>query len=299
MRIITFQAHGRTRWGAYHNNHAVELNAAHAARGVDMFLAPTVLDFLRGGETTWHAASETLDWLGTQELPEVTFPLDQIKLLAPIPRPGKVIGIGLNYRDHAKESGAAIPTKPIVFAKFSSSVTGPYDPIHIIPDISQQVDYEAELGVIIGKPAHRVSPAEALEYVFGYASLNDVSARDIQLGAEYGNQWVRGKSFDSFCPFGPYITSRAQVANVQDLSVRATLNGTVLQDGSTRDMIFDVATLVSYLSQGMTLEPGDVIATGTPNGVGAARKPPIFLKPGDVIEIEVGNLGKLVNRVEE
>ena len=299
MQIITFQAHGRTRWGALQNGHAVDLNAAHAAHGLDMFLAPTVLEFLRVGEAAWNQVRETLGWLGMQELPEVTFAIDQVQLLAPIPRPGKVIGIGLNYRDHAKESDMALPPKPIVFAKFSSSVVGPYNTIHIIPDVSHKVDYEAELGVVIGKPAYHVSVADALNYVFGYLSVNDVSARDIQLDAEYGKQWVRGKSFDTFCPMGPSITSRDQVDDVQDLSVRAILNGAVLQDGNTRDMIFDVATLISYLSHGMTLEPGDVIATGTPNGVGAARTPPIFLKQGDVIEIEVGHLGKLVNRVED
>lgn len=299
MRIITFQAHGRTRWGALQNGHAVDLNAAHAQRGVDMFLAPTVLDFLRGGETIWNTARETLDWLGNKELPEVTFDLDDVQLLAPIPRPGKVIGIGLNYMDHARETGAAIPTKPIMFAKFSSSVIGPFDTIHVIPDVTQKVDYEAELGVVIGKAASRVSVEDALKYVFGYTVLDDVSARDIQKGAEYGNQWVRGKSFDTFCPMGPAITSRDEVADVQNLSVRATLNGELLQNGNTRDMIFNVAKIISYISQGTTLEPGDVIATGTPNGVGDARKPPLYLKRGDVIEIEVGNLGKLINPVED
>ena len=229
----------------------------------------------------------------------MTFDLDDIELLAPIPRPGKVVCIGLNYMDHAKETGSAIPTKPIMFAKFPSSVIGPYDTIHVIPDVTTRVDYEAELGVVIGKPAYRVSANNALDHVFGYTVVNDVSARDIQKGAEYGNQWVRGKSFDTFCPMGPSITSVDRIADVQDLAVRAILNGQTLQDGNTRDMIFNVATLISYISQGITLEPGDVIATGTPNGVGDARKPPIYLKNGDVIEIEVGNLGRLTNRVED
>lgn len=299
MRIITFQVHGKTHWGALHNGRAIDLNNAHAARGLDMFLAPSVLDFLRAGETAWNKARETLAWLSDQTLPEVTFDLDEVKLRAPILRPGKVIGVGLNYMDHARESGAAIPTKPILFAKFSSSVIGPYDTIHVIPDVSQRVDYEAELGVVIGKAASRVTKQEALNYVFGYTVINDVSARDIQKGAEYGNQWVRGKSFDTFCPMGPSITSAELVGDPQNLSVRATLNGELLQDGNTRDMIFDVATLIAYISQGITLEPGDVIATGTPNGVGDARKPPIYLKKGDVIEIEVGNLGKLINPVED
>ena len=299
MRIITFQVHGKTHWGALQNGRAVDLNNAHAARGLDMFLAPTVLDFLRAGETAWIKARETLEWLAYRELPEVTFALEEVKLLAPIPRPGKIIGIGLNYVDHARETGVPIPTKPIMFAKFSSSVIGPYDTIHIIPDVSQRVDYEAELGVVIGKAASRVAVKDALNHVFGYTVINDVSARDIQKGAEYGNQWVRGKSFDTFCPMGPSITSGDEINDVQNLSVRATLNGELLQDGNTRDMIFNVATLISYISQGITLEPGDIIATGTPNGVGDARKPPLYLKNGDLIEIEVGNLGKLINPVED
>lgn len=299
MRIITFQVNGQTRWGAFANGRVVDLNGAHADRGLEMYLAPSALDFLRAGETTWNAARDTLEWLGDRELDNVTFALDQVRLLAPIPRPGKVIGIGLNYRDHARETGAAIPSKPILFAKFPSSVIGPYETIRILPDVTQKVDYEAELGVVIGKPARHVSAAEALEYVFGYTVIDDVSARDIQKGAEYGNQWVRGKSFDTFCPMGPFLVSRDEVPDPQNLAVRAVLNGEVMQDGNTRDMIFDVATLVSYLAQGITLEPGDVIATGTPNGVGDARTPPLYLKRGDVIEIEVGNLGKLVNPVED
>ncbi|MBI4670846.1 MAG: fumarylacetoacetate hydrolase family protein [Chloroflexi bacterium] len=299
MRIITFQVHGRTRWGALHRGRAIDLNAAHDARKLGMFFAPGVLDFLHAGESAWRAAHETLDWLGDAELPEVTFPLAQIQLRAPIPRPGKVIGIGLNYMDHVRETKKAVPTKPILFAKFPSAVIGPYAPIHVIPDVTRRVDYEAELGVVIGKPAFRVSPADALERVFGYTVINDVSARDIQHGAEYGHQWVRGKSFDTFCPMGPCITTRDEVPDPQNLSVRAVWNGHVLQDGNTRDMIFNVAALISYISQGITLEPGDVIATGTPNGVGDARTPPVYLKHGDVIEIEVGTLGKLVNPVED
>lgn len=299
MRIITFQVQGKTHWGALHNGRAVDLNNGHDARGVSLFQAASVMDFLRAGPAAWTQARETLAWLGDRELREVTYPLDRVKLCAPIPRPGKIIGIGLNYIDHARETGVPIPTKPILFAKFSSSVTGPYDTIHVIPDVSQRVDYEAELGVVIGRAASRVSADEALNYVFGYTVINDVSARDIQKGAEYGNQWVRGKSFDTFCPMGPSITTRDEIDDVQNLSVRATLNQERLQDGNTRDMIFNVATLIAYISQGTTLEPGDVIATGTPNGVGDARKPPLYLKRGDVIEIEVGSLGKLINPVED
>ena len=299
MQIITFQVHGRIHWGAVHNGRAVDLNAANSARGMSMYQANSVLDFLQAGHTSWDVASETLAWLGDRELPEVTFALDQVKLLAPIPRPGKVMAIGLNYRDHAQETGAAIPTKPILFTKFSTSVIGPYDTIHVHPDQTQRVDYEAELGVVIGKTAYRVKREHALQHVFGYTVINDVSARDIQKGAEYGGQWVRGKSLDTFCPMGPYITTADMVPNPQDLSVRAVLNGTVMQNGNTREMIFDVAHLIEYLSHNITLEPGDVLATGTPPGVGDARKPAVYLKNGDVIEIEVGHLGKLVNPVQD
>ncbi len=299
MQIITFQVHGRIHWGAVQNGRAVDLNAANTARGMSMYQAHSVLDFLQAGHTSWDVAGETLAWLGDRELPEVTFALNEVKLLAPIPRPGKVMAIGLNYRDHAQETGAAIPTKPILFTKFSTSVIGPYDTIHVHPDQTQRVDYEAELGVVIGKAAYRVKREHALEHVFGYTVINDVSARDIQKGAEYGGQWVRGKSLDTFCPMGPYITTADMVPNPQELSVRAVLNGTVMQNGNTREMIFDVAHLIEYLSHNITLEPGDVLATGTPPGVGDARKPAVYLKNGDVIEIEVGNLGKLVNPVQD
>ncbi len=299
MQIISFQIHGRTHWGAIHNGRAVDMNAAHDAHGIGMYQAQNVLDFLRAGQPAWDAARETLAWLGDRELFEVTFALDQVKLLAPIPRPGKVMAIGLNYRDHARETGAAIPTKPILFTKFSTSVIGPYDTIHVHPAQTQRVDYEAELGVVIGKTAYQVKRADALHHVFGYTVINDVSARDIQKGAEYGGQWVRGKSLDTFCPMGPCITTADQVPNPQELDVRAVLNGTVMQNSNTREMIFDVAHLIEYLSHNITLEPGDVLATGTPPGVGDARKPAVYLKKGDVIEIEVGNLGKLVNPVED
>jgi len=299
MQIITFQANGQTRWGALSGGRIIDLNLAHAERGLDMYLAPTVLDFIRAGETTWHAARETIAWLGDREIDNITFSIDQVHMLAPIPRPGKVMGIGLNYVDHARETNKAIPSNPIMFAKFPSSVIGPYDTIHVIPDVTRRVDYEAELGVVIGKTARRVSEENALNYVFGYTVIDDVSARDIQHGAEYGNQWVLGKSFDTFCPMGPAITTSDEVPDPQDLSVRAILNGEVMQDGNTRNMIFSVAKLISYLSQGMTLDPGDIIATGTPNGVGDARKPPVYLKKGDIIQIQVGQLGKLVNPVED
>lgn len=299
MKIISFEAAGQKYWGAQSNGRAIDLNGAHMDRGIGMELAPSVLDFIRAGPPALDAARDTLAWLGDKDLEDVTFPLSQVHLLAPIPRTPKVIGIGLNYIDHARESGQEPPPNPIIFAKFSNSVIGPYDTIRIFPDVTKQPDYEAELGVVIGKTAHKVRVADALDYVFGYTVVDDVSARDVQLGAEYGRQWVLGKSLDTFCPMGPSITTRDEVPDPQALTVRSILNGQVMQDGNTHDMIFNVAALISYISKGMTLEPGDVIATGTPKGVGQSRKPPVFLKKGDVIEIEVGDLGKLSNPVEE
>ena len=222
-------------------------------------------------------------------------PLSEARLHAPVDRPGKIIGIGLNYEDHARETGAEAPEKPIVFAKYPNTVVGQGDAIRI-PPITEQVDYEAELAVFIGRAARNVSEDEALEYVFGYANCNDVSSRDLQFSE--GGQWTRSKSIDTFCPLGPYLVTAEEVPDPQNFSVRSILNGEVMQDGTTSDMIFTVAQLISFLSTGMTLMPGDVIATGTPAGVGFARDPKVFLKPGDEVTIEIEGLGSLTNPVE-
>lgn len=221
-------------------------------------------------------------------------PLEEVRLHAPVARPGKVIGIGLNYRDHAQETGAAIPEKPIVFAKYQNTIIGPGDTIRI-PEITAQADYEAELAVVIGRSARDVASEEALDYVFGYMNANDVSARDLQFSE--GGQWTRSKSLDTFAPTGPYLVTSDEISDPQSLSVRATLNGEVMQDGTTSKMIFTVAEIISFLSKGMTLEPGDIILTGTPPGVGIARDPQVFLKDGDKIKIEIDSLGTLLNPV--
>jgi 2,4-diketo-3-deoxy-L-fuconate hydrolase len=221
--------------------------------------------------------------------------LEEARLHAPIARPGKIIAIGLNYEDHAAETGAEIPEKPIVFAKYPNTVIGPGEPIRI-PPITEQVDYEAELAVVIGSRAKGISTAEALDYVFGYTNANDVSSRDLQFSE--GGQWTRSKSIDTFCPLGPYLATRDEVPDPQNLYIRAILNGEVVQDGATSTMIFPVAELVSFLSQGMTLEPGDVIITGTPPGVGMARDPQLWMRPGDEVSIEIEGLGTLTNPVE-
>ena len=215
-------------------------------------------------------------------------------LLSPLRAPEKVLAIGLNYRDHARESGAELPSSPLLFAKTPNSVCGPDDEIRWAEGDSAEVDYEAELAVVIGRTARRVSQDAALDHVLGYTCCNDVSARDAQFA---DGQWTRGKSFDTFCPLGPWIVTADEIGDPQQLAVRCRVNGETLQDGTTADMVFGVAELISRLSQVMTLEPGDVIATGTPVGVGFARTPPVFLRDGDVVEIDIERIGVLRNTV--
>lgn len=221
--------------------------------------------------------------------------LSDVRLLAPIQKPEKFIGIGLNYEDHAAETGADIPEKPIVFAKYPNSITGPDAPV-VIPPITEKADYEAELAVIIGREAKNVSKEDALDYVFGYTNCNDVSSRDLQFSE--GGQWTRSKAIDTFAPIGPFVATRDEIEDPQNLSVKLTLNGEVMQDGKTDKMIFPVAELIEFLSAGMTLVPGDIISTGTPPGVGTARDPQVFLKSGDTMTVAIEGLGELTNPVE-
>jgi 2-keto-4-pentenoate hydratase/2-oxohepta-3-ene-1,7-dioic acid hydratase in catechol pathway len=211
----------------------------------------------------------------------------------PIERPGKIVCVGLNYRDHAEEQGVPLPEAPLLFAKWQNTLIGPGEPI-VIPPIVTKCDYEAELGVVIGARARDVSAENALEAVAGYICLNDVSARDLQFA---DSQWTRGKSPDTFCPVGPRLVPRDEVADPQQLAIRAILNGEVMQESSTSNMVFGVADVIAYITQAITLEPGDLIATGTPAGVGVFRKPPVFMQPGDEITIEIEGLGSLTNPV--
>jgi 2-keto-4-pentenoate hydratase/2-oxohepta-3-ene-1,7-dioic acid hydratase in catechol pathway len=211
----------------------------------------------------------------------------------PFSRPGKVIAVGLNYRQHASEAAVEVLPWPVTFAKFPSCLIGPGEPIRI-PAGLVTVDYEAELAVLIGKTARNVSLDDALDYIAGYTCLNDITDRDTQ---SREGQWSRSKSFDTFGPVGPKVIRACEIPNPQALAIRATLNGQLVQDASTSQMIHSVAHLIAFLSHGMTLEPGDVIATGTPSGVGAFRDPPLYLKPGDQIEIEIEGIGVLSNPV--
>jgi 2-keto-4-pentenoate hydratase/2-oxohepta-3-ene-1,7-dioic acid hydratase in catechol pathway len=218
--------------------------------------------------------------------------LADTELLAPVPRPGKVVAIGRNYREHADEEGVEPPPAPLVFSKWPSSVVGHGAAIRWDPDLTAQVDYEAELAVVIGRTARQVSEQEALDHVLGYTCLNDVSARDIQFG---DGQWVRGKSLDTFCPMGPVLVTADEIGDPQDLAISCRVGSEVLQDSRTSRMYFSVAEIISYLSRSFTLEPGDVIATGTPGGVGVFRDPPRFLADGDVVTVEIERIGRLEN----
>jgi 2-keto-4-pentenoate hydratase/2-oxohepta-3-ene-1,7-dioic acid hydratase in catechol pathway len=246
----------------------------------DALFVPGGLDRIR----TFVADHLTLD--------EMAAPENKIQI-GPLFRPRNVLCIGLNYKDHAAEGGVPLPEKPIVFAKLTGCITGHGDPIVLPPD-TNEVDYEAELAVVMGRKCRGVSASDALNYVAGYTCLNDVSARDFQRG---DGQWVRAKSQDTFGPMGPYLVTAEDIPNPQTLAIRCLVNGQTLQDSNTDKMIFGVRELIAFISRGITLEAGDVISTGTPHGVGFARKPPIFLKAGDEVVVEIDGIGRLSNPV--
>lgn len=214
--------------------------------------------------------------------------------LSPVVRPSKIFGIGLNYMDHIRETGASTPDVPVVFAKFPNALTGPSGEIVLRPSLSVAVDYEVEVAAVIGRPIRDATEEDALNAVFGYCVANDVSARDIQRAEA---QFSRSKSFDTFCPIGPWITSADEVGDPQALRLTSTINGELRQDSTTAEMIFSVAQLIAFLSQGLTLEPGDVILTGTPHGVGFAMDPPRYLAAGDIVRCDVEKLGYIENAV--
>lgn len=278
MKLVTYELAGRRGIGALKNDRLIDLTAAG--------LSSSMREFISAGPAALEAAAK---------LNTPTLALAEVRLLAPVPDPQKVIAIGLNYMDHCREQNVPVPTSPLVFAKFPSSIIGPEEAIHYDPALTSQVDWEAELGVVIGRRARHVSRAEALSYVFGYTPLNDVSARDLQFG---DRQWVRGKSLDTFCPFGPAITTADEIPNPQALRIYSRVNGVTMQNSSTAEMVFPVDELIAYLSNAFTLEPGDIIATGTPDGVGVFRNPKVFLQNGDHVEIEIENLGVLSNPVK-
>jgi 2-keto-4-pentenoate hydratase/2-oxohepta-3-ene-1,7-dioic acid hydratase in catechol pathway len=245
-------------------------------------IAPDMLSLIKQGAPALFAADKLT--------PRSAYALDAVEYL-PAVDAGKVVAVGRNYYDHAVEGGNEPPKSPLLFTKFTNALAG-HNAQVTLHAISEQIDFEAEMAIVIGKRASKVNEADALNYVFGYAPLNDVSARDLQFS---DGQWVRGKSLDGFCPVGPFITTRDEIADPQSLKIEGVLNGEVMQSSNTKMMIFGVAYLIHYITQGITLEPGDVIATGTPEGVGVFRKPPVLLKDGDAFEVAIEGLGALRN----
>jgi 2-keto-4-pentenoate hydratase/2-oxohepta-3-ene-1,7-dioic acid hydratase in catechol pathway len=289
MKLITFQNSGSRngyRIGALDGENIIDLTSIRSERDISAAEILQWLDlesgFLDKGRDLVRSKDSSL-----------TVDRNDIHIMPPVPRPGKIICIGLNYRDHAAESGMPIPASPIIFSKFSSCTIGPDDAV-IIPAGSSQLDYEAELAFVIGRKARNVRAADALGHVFGYTNFNDISARDFQFA---DGQWQRGKSCETFAPMGEFIATANEIKDPQNLSIKLLLNGEVMQNSNTDQMIFGVADLIEFLSRHITLEPGDVVATGTPPGVGFARKPPVYLKDGDIVEVEIDGLGTLRNPI--
>lgn len=276
MRLVTYSTGSDPKAGIVVDGKVVDLSVAGYS---------DVSSFLADGDKAKAAAANLA---ADDSAPK----LEDVKLHAPVPKSDKFICIGLNYRDHAIESGMAIPELPTVFTKYPNAVCGHGDDI-VLPSVSKEVDYEAELAFVIGKRCHKVNKADWNDVVWGYTIVHDVSARDYQLAT---SQWTIGKTFDTFGPMGPTLVSADEIADPHDLRISLDLNGKTLQDSSTKQLIFDIPYLVEYLSTVMTLEPGDVVSTGTPPGVGFARKPPIYLKPGDECVVKVEGLGELRNR---
>jgi acylpyruvate hydrolase len=300
MKLVRFSTNGQLpRLGALQGDRIIDLTASVAAtltargvvraREIAAALVPaSAREFLEGGAASAEAVAAIKE--------PVSVPATSARLHAPIDDPGKFICIGLNYRDHAEETGNPIPKEPPIFGKWSPSIIGPGDPI-LRPRGSKQLDWEVELGVVIGRTARFVSRESALDYVWGYTIINDASARDFQF---LTSQWMAGKIFETAAPVGPYIADRTEVPDPHSLGLRTIVNGKQMQNGNTKTFIFDVRYIVSYLSGLMTLSPGDLIATGTPPGVGLAIKPtPVFLQPGDVCRVEIDRLGSMDNPIKE
>jgi 2-keto-4-pentenoate hydratase/2-oxohepta-3-ene-1,7-dioic acid hydratase in catechol pathway len=286
VKLVTFRVGGRARPGVLDRGDVVDLAAAGLPAGERGDLQAIV----EGGEHMLERVRGVLLSTSAER-----YPVRTVEVLAPILAPSKIVAVGLNYIDHCKEANLPVPSEPVLFAKFPSSVCGPYDDLTWPETASKEVDYEVELGVVIGTRGRDIPEGQALDYVFGYTVVNDVSARDLQFAN--AKQWDRGKSLDTFCPYGPHIVTRDEIPDPQTLQVRTILNGQEMQNSNTKNMVFGVATLISYISEGTTLMPGDLIPTGTPFGVGFSRKPPVFLKDGDECVCEVEKIGAIRNKV--
>jgi 2-keto-4-pentenoate hydratase/2-oxohepta-3-ene-1,7-dioic acid hydratase in catechol pathway len=284
MRLATIQTNLGSRSAIFQNGRYIDL------RATDPALPASVRELLEKGEAALKAAAQA-----ARREKVVSYPAEQVQLLPPVPDPHKIVCLGLNYADHAREGGAPIPKDPVLFSKYATALVGQGDPI-VLPPVSQEVDYEAELVFVVGKGGRHIPEDRGLDHIAGYTIGHDVSARDWQLKKD-GKQWMVGKTFDTFAPTGPHLVTPDEVGDPHQLGIRLRLNGETMQDSNTREMIFSLGTVLSYLSQVFTLQPGDLVFTGTPSGVGFTRKPPVFLKAGDVVEVEIDKLGLLRNPV--
>jgi 2-keto-4-pentenoate hydratase/2-oxohepta-3-ene-1,7-dioic acid hydratase in catechol pathway len=306
LKLVNFTVAGSPRLGAIIDEKAIDLSQAYLAfqqKQGKMSSFPSgypidMLTYLQSGDKAQQAAQEVVNWVSSSYASlshqQFVYPISKIRIDPPIRRPSKIICIGLNYADHCREQKFDIPESLILFAKFPSAVIGPGDSITWSGEVSQQVDYEAELAVVIGRKARNVPEDKIYKHIGGYTIVNDVSARDVQFADK---QWVRGKSFDTFCPLGPYLVTPNDVGNPHHLAIRCWVNGELRQDSNTDQMIFKIPEAIAFINRTCTLLPGDIISTGTPDGVGVFRKPPVFLKPGDVVEIEIEKLGRLRNPI--
>jgi 2-keto-4-pentenoate hydratase/2-oxohepta-3-ene-1,7-dioic acid hydratase in catechol pathway len=276
VRLVTYELNGAVGCGVL------------GAAGVVPIQGASIRRILERGAEHWGAVAQ----YATEHADEA-LGLEDVRLRAPIQDPDKILCIGLNYKDHAEETGMTAPPAPVVFAKFRNSLTGPTDPI-VLPEASEAVDYEAELAVVIGRRCRNVDAADALQFVAGAMAFNDVSARDLQMQT---SQWTMGKAIDTFAPCGPALVFMDEIEDLQALRVQTRINGETVQSGTTASMIFTVAEIIAFISSVMTLEPGDIIATGTPAGVGFSREPPLLVAPDDLIEIEIESVGRLANPV--
>jgi acylpyruvate hydrolase len=289
MLIVSYRRGGNWRAGIAEGPHIMDVAELSPSSRPEI---ATVRGLLEAGPAE---VLRTLDLAKTalQGSSEMLMQIETVELGPPVPDPDKIICLGLNYPEHAAEFNTAVTPAPTFFAKFRNALVGPASPI-IIPRVSDKIDYEGELAVIIGRRCKDIPEKDALDHVAGYAIMNDVSARDLQIQT---SQWMAGKTSDTFCPMGPGIAPSADVPDPQALEIKTRVNGIQLQHGHTREMIFPVKKIIAFLSSLMTLEPGDIIATGTPSGVGFKRQPPIFLRPGDVVEVEINGIGIIRNQV--
>lgn len=287
MRLVTYRAGDERRTGAMLDDTRI----VDLPRATDGGLPADMLQLLDLGDDGLALARQALADAPAAAI--VTLDGDRVRLDAPVPRPGKALAIGLNYRDHAEESGQALPQRPIVFAKVSTCITGPGLPVQV-PGVSDAVDYEGELCFVIGRRGRHIAAASALDYVAGYTIGNDVSVRDWQF---HNPTWMMGKGFDTHGPIGPWIVTRDNIPDPHALDIKTYLNGERVQSSNTKHLIFGIGDLIEYISTAFTLEPGDIVFTGTPAGVGMSRKPPLFMKPGDTVRVEIERIGALENPV--